>query len=423
VAFTLVVRGGVLALAPGSLASDPDGYRYLAENLLERGTYGYGQVPTAYRPPLYPLALAPCLLFGPATGAAIAALHLAMGLATVWLVYRLAARWGLGRWSPLAAGLVACDPILLVQSTQVMTETPAALLAVLSLLALTSSAERPTVLRGVLAGASVGLATLCRATFLAWALVVALVLPAFARRRTERLRLLASFAAAVAVVLAPWAVRNYVQFGRPILATTHGGYTLLLGNNPSFYRYLRSGAWGRVWDADAFNRAWRARATRSEPADELRNDRLAYAEALRTIRSQPALFVYSCAVRAGRLWAPLPHQVDPRETAAKRWARYLVGVWYLAELALSLIGIVAILRRDDLAVCEAGGPRQSWQSTWLWGILLAACFTGVHALYWSNLRMRAPLMPVVAMAAAAGAARIVSGASARKSISNSKLRS
>jgi len=414
IVFTLLVRGGVLALAPGSMARDPDGYRYLAENLLERGEYGYGHVPTAYRPPLYPLMLTPCVALGPMSNVAIAGLHLVLGLATVWLVYRLGLRWGLGRWSLPAAALVACDPILLVQSTQVMTETLAVLLAVLSLGALTSASERPAASRALIAGACVGLAVLCRSSFLPWALLVAILLPAVSRPRTERLRRFASFAVGVAVVLAPWAVRNQVHFGRPIPATTHGGFTLLLGNNPSFYDYLRSGAWGTVWDADDFNRAWEARATRSRPADELRNDRLAYAEALQTMRSRPGTFAYSCAVRVGRLWAPLPHQVDPYEGAARRGARYLVGVWYLGELILCLIAVYPLFPRERW--------RQPWQTTWFWGLSMVACFTVVHALYWSNMRMRAPLIPVVALGAAAGAAWILTGAGVRKSSDENGLR-
>jgi 4-amino-4-deoxy-L-arabinose transferase-like glycosyltransferase len=393
VALALAVRGGVLALKSDSLARDPDGYRYLAENLVTDGTFGYGRVPTAYRPPLYPLVLTPCVALGRLGNAAIAALHLAMGVATVLLVYRLGRRWGLGRWSLLAAALVACDPILLVQSTLVMTETLAALLAVVSLLALTAASERPSGLRAAAAGACLALAVLCRPTFLPWMGLAALVLPTFAPTWRARLGVFASFVLAAAAVLAPWTVRNQAYFGRPIFATTHGGYTLLLGNNPSFYAYLRSGTWGTVWDADAFNEAWRARAPRTRPADEIRNERLAYAEALENIRREPGMFAYACLVRAGRLWAPLAHQVDPAEGLGERWGRYLVGAWYVAQLAFALAGLIWLL---------GGRAETRFSSGWFWGLLLAVCFTGVHVFYWSNLRMRAPLVPVVALAAVAG---------------------
>ncbi len=409
----MAVRGGVVTLVPDSLRNDPDGYRYLAENLLRSGIFGYGQVPTAYRPPLYPLVLTPCVALGPLSTAAIAVLHAALGLATVWLVYRLGRRWGLGNYALLAAALVACDPILLIQSTQVMTETPAAFLAVASLLLLTSAAERPSAWRAMLAGGCLALTMLCRATFLPFLILAALTLPMFVQTWRKRLRLFGSFAAGAALVLGPWAVRNQIHFGRPIIATTHGGYTLLLGNNPSFYEYLRTGDWGTVWDADEFNRTWRAEATRTRPADELRNDRLAYARAWQTIRREPGTFVYSCTVRAGRLWAPLPHQVDARETSAGRCLRYLVGLWYLVELTLAAIGLVALSRGERRG--------ETWRATWLWGVLLAACFTAVHALYWTNVRMRAPLMPVVTLAAVAGAAWIAACIPGRKSLFKNDL--
>ncbi len=36
----------------------------------------------------------------------------------------------------------------------------------------------------------------------------------------------------VLVCVVPWAMRNQALLGKPIWATTHGGYTLLLANNP-----------------------------------------------------------------------------------------------------------------------------------------------------------------------------------------------
>ena len=119
-----------------------------------------------------------------------------------------------------------------------------------------------------------------------------------------------AFVLARLIVLSPWAIRNQLQFGRPIVTTTHGGYTLLLANNPEFYQWLRSGPWGSVWRADQFNADW----NRRKPADELQADRLAYAEAWQTIRREPGTFAYSCLVRLGRFWSPLPHQVTADET-------------------------------------------------------------------------------------------------------------
>ena len=81
------------------------------------------------------------------------------------------------------------------------------------------------------------------------------------------------------LVISPWVVRNLVVFNHPILMTTHGGYTLLLGNNSSFYEFLRNGEWGQTWDAtDAI-------PSRHVAANELEYDRQCYQKAWQTMRS------------------------------------------------------------------------------------------------------------------------------------------
>jgi len=391
--FALLIRGGMLLAMPGSLAGDPDGYRALAENLLQHGTYGYRETPTAYRPSLYPLLLAGCVAFDPGGRAAIGALHLAMGLATVWLTFLLGRRWAMSdRAAAAAAVLVACDPILLMHSTMVMTETAATLLAVAALMCLTLAGQEPSIRRSALAGAMLALAVLCRPGFIVWLAVAGLVLPFFAPSKRAKLIVFGSFFAAATVVLSPWGVRNESHFGQPLITTTHGGYTLLLGNNPSFYDYLRNGAWGSVWNANRFNQSWAV----SKPDDEISADRLAYDEALRNIAERPGMFCHACAVRIGRLWQFVPYRVVDREGPLRRLARWSVGVWYLAVLSLSAIGALSMF----------------WQRRspeWIWGLLLIGCLMAVHTVYWTNMRMRAPLMPVLALEAVAFTGRWTRG--------------
>ena len=328
-----------MLLVPDALSADPDSYRRLAENVLRYHCFGKGLTATAYRPPLYPLALAPCLALGGSGRVAIGVLHLVMGLATVWLVERLGRRWGLGNYAILAAVLVAADPILVRQSTLVMTETMAALLACLGLVALVRACERLTLRRAAAAGVSLGLGILCRPTFLVFSLLAVILLPFAAsgsgtkgagegsnsseanrwRLWRKRLPVPLAFLAATALVLAPWVIRNQRELGRPIIGTSHGGYTLLLGNNPQFYQYLRFGPWGRAWDAEEFFRDWSRRVKRAKPVDERAADKLAYEAAWETIRNQPGMFLYSCLVRAGRLWAPLPHQVGRKKASPAAW--------------------------------------------------------------------------------------------------------
>ncbi|NLE37942.1 MAG: phospholipid carrier-dependent glycosyltransferase [Pirellulaceae bacterium] len=411
--FALVVRVGVLFLLPGALADDPDGYRALARNLVAHGTLGEGDRPTAYRPPLYPLALVPSVAVGePRATWAIGALHVAMGLGTVALAWWIGRHCGLGRYAWVAGVLVACDPILLNQSALVMTETLAAMLVALALACLGRLAEQPGTLRAATAGAALGLCGLCRPELLLWAALCAAALWLYwhamqeqSRARQEadapahsltvgvrfglfgaRFWSTAAFVAAVAIVLLPWTIRNQIQFGRPIVATTHGGYTLLLANNPAFYDHLCKGEWGSIWDARELGPVWGGNARHADPVDELAADRRAYAEAWANIRREPGRFAYSCAMRVGRFWAPAPRQGSP----ALRWT---VGVWYLAVFFLAAVGAWRGWRGDFN------------HGIWLWGGLLAVSMTLVHAVYWSDPRMRGPLMIVVGFAAATAIAR------------------
>ena len=437
----LLIRGGVL-LTPHALQDDTDGYRRLAENVVTHGTLGTGQMPTAYRPPLYPLLLAPCVALGDYGRAAIGALHVLLGAATVGLVLLVGRWWGLGRrGAALAALLTACDPILLMWSTRVMTETLATFLAVAGLATLTWASRRPTGRRAALAGAMLAIGTLCRPTLLLWTIAAGVVFglrscllgrqlhcrpqpaslgcgsattaPTSPNSRgltapgriLDRLRLPLAFALGALLVLSPWAIRNQRQFGRPIVTTTHGGYTLMLANNPEFYQWLRDGRWGSVWRAEGFDADW----GRRRPPDELQADCLAYHEAWQTIGREPGTFAYASLVRLGRFWSPLPHQVVADETPLGRLSRWAVAVWYMAEFFFAAIGLF-IVESGEWRV-ESGPaltPPSAFRlppSTWLWGLLLVGCLMAAHAVYWTDMRMRAPVIPLVALAAAAGMCR------------------
>jgi 4-amino-4-deoxy-L-arabinose transferase-like glycosyltransferase len=409
----LTVRGRAMLSMVSSLENDPDSYLQVAAYLYDDHTFGLWQsefrlmMPTASRPPLYPLLLSPFEGVRQRLGSHIhiyGLLHVVLGVATVLGVWRLGQLWGLGASGSLvAAGLMTLDPILINQSVQIMTETLAALLAVLALLAITRSARECSLRRALLCGALLGLCVLCRPTFLVWLLGVAIVFPLACDGRRRLLRT-AALAVAAAAVLAPWAIRNQIVFGWPVIITSHGGRTLLLANNPEFYEYLRAAPWGSTWDAKEFNREWKLQQDLIETpiglaVDELEDDRRSYALAWQNIKREPAMFAYACLVRIGRLWAILPHPTSPDESASHRGLRYAVAIWYLGELVLAATGLWFLGRRLT-------------RPPWLWGLLLLISFTAVHAFYWTDLRMRAPLESVVVLLAAQGVVVLASRRSA-----------
>ncbi|KAA5542201.1 glycosyltransferase family 39 protein [Roseiconus nitratireducens] len=419
VAVTVVVRVSIMWVTADRFTADPDAYLGLAQTLADHGVFGLLSAegrpqPTAFRPPLYPAVLAFCLAVPWSARTAITVLHLLLAVLTSILVFLTgrrmaspiqapASRFNASAAGGLAAVLIALDPILVRQSTEIMTETLAATLSIAVLWAWGGwiDAERPA-RRLVLAGALGGLmalAYLCRPTFLVWAaLVCAAMLWIGARRRDLTSAMVA--AAIVAIVVGGWTFRNWRAVGHPVWATTHGGYTLLLANNESFYQYLQQGRFGTAWDATSFLRAydhryegdprtesfwqrnWKGKPIIDPAITEHQDDRLAYEAAVATIRRHPGLFCWSMVVRVGRLWSPFPHGVASRSRVAV-WA---VGGFYVVVYALMLWA--AWRHRWSLLQ-----PR--WWAVWA----LVLALTAVHAVYWSNLRMRAPAMPALVILA------------------------
>ncbi len=261
-----VVVLGVLIRATAILQGrgafdDPDNYLPLARSLAAGDGFVLKGRPTAYRPPLYPMLLAPSIaIAGGNLTWGIALLHLGLGAGTVWLTGSAARSWGLSlSRSRFAALVTACDPVLVWQSRSVMTETPTAFLLAAALAALGVRGR----LGLVLGGLGLGLSALCRPSMLAGAALS--ILAAFVVKPGDRAaRLLRGglLATTIVVVLTPWMIRNLLVFGEPVWTTTHGGYTMALANNPVYYDDILRGPPGRVWTGhdqwlwwDSVNRA------------------------------------------------------------------------------------------------------------------------------------------------------------------------
>ena len=101
--------------------------------------------------------------------------------------------------------------------------------------------------------------------------------------------------------------------------------------------------------------------------------------AISEMRNDPISAALACFYRIGQLWSPLPHKLTADESSSRRLLRYATCAWYCGVYSLVAIGVWRL--RGRLV-----------RPPWLFGLLLCLAFTGVHTFYWTNLRMRAPLM-------------------------------
>jgi hypothetical protein len=360
---------------------DPDNYLRLAQTLAEGRGFVWDGRPTAYRPPLYPLVLAPLVAAfggsGPRLGWAIAVLHAALGAATVGLTARAAQRWGLAPGRVLGAALVvALDPVLVAQSRMVMTETLTAVLLAAGLVAL----ALPGLPGAALGGLALGLSGLCRPSTLPGAgLISGVAMVAGPGSLARRLGRAAVLVLATLGVLAPWALRNARALGEPVWTTTHGGYTLALANNSTYYAEVLDGPPGAVWTGANQQRWFDAVGPTVAGLSEPAADRRLRDGALRLVRERPRDFARATAARLVRFWS-----VVPAGAVYPAWLQGLVAVW---TVPLWVALVVGLSRRETWRWPRIGAP------------LMLAGLTAVHAVYWTDMRMRAPLVPAIALIA------------------------
>lgn len=327
----------------------------------------------------------------------------------------------------ITAILVAMDPLLMRQSCLVMTETIATMLCMLTVyvwvrnpfwdingieIGAPLSVTRRCV-AGAMLGVILGISILCRPAGLVWygLIVTGMIAFSFRRKRIDgalrvdgasngesetqtitntttrpvlqQLFVAGAVALAGLLALAPWIIRNQNAFHRPIATTTHGGYTLLLANNDILYDHFETSS-SRDWAEDEFHQYWRNEKAQHSDATEVEMDRIANSLAIATIEARPAVFARACFIRLGWFWAlwPADRQAGPTQ-------QLLIGLWNGCIYAMAIAGCGLMIL----------GPKRRLESIYLlmpcFALIVSLC--GIHAVYWSNMRMRAPCVPILAL--------------------------
>ena len=389
-----IVRLAIGWSMSGSLDSDPDAYATLAKTWAQTGTYGLIDQagvahPTAYRPAMYPWILS-WFILSTNWKTWIILLHACLGAMTAYWTFAVGHRLRLSKFiSLLAMSFVLFDPILLRQSTLVMTETLATWFAMgiwwTYLLGVSTSRTRGGawfVTFWSVLGVLLGFACLSRPTSLMWAVLWSGV------ELKRNVRGGALLMLGCVLVLTPWWYRNAQVFHEGVWTTTHGGYTLLLANNPVLLNHWQHSA-SREWDEEAFHTWWQERSEGVQ--GELQRDRLANSLAMKSIEANPLGFIYGIGIRQLWFWAWWPS-----ERQAGLGLRWLIGFWYSAVTCAVIYGCWSLGKRWDRRVFGSA----LWN--WMPALSMAFSLCAIHSVYWSNMRMRSPLIPLVSLLAAYG---------------------
>ncbi|MDO5582172.1 MAG: phospholipid carrier-dependent glycosyltransferase [Planctomycetia bacterium] len=379
---------------------------------------------------------------------AIALFHWILGLLSVLCVWETAKNLRMSRSAALFAGfLVAVDPILLQQSRLVMTETLAAFFASAILLLTVRFYTRRRRLTDLFflffLGIILGIASLCRPAFLGFAVMIAfflLILKKPPKDVAEQQKIdqkifevpepqiaetireqkpekksqhcmsfhpvyLIAFLAGLAIFPGLWTQRNYQEFKQIIPTTTHAGYTFLLANNALIYDHNQKvRPWETFWNAEEFHKWWKEKLTQTASEQgiqpdskemELLQDRLAKQEGINIARKRPKDFMRAMGIRIGNLWQCLPYRTDLEkpETDMVKYGRYSIGIFYAIEILFMILGYHLVLFRKREAHLPCG-------TLWIWVFLLILSVQIPHLFFWTNMRMRAPLVVAIALFAA-----------------------
>lgn len=367
----------VLALSlPPDRIPWPDGSQYaeIARSLLDGNGYGL----RALRPPGYPTFMAAVWAL---TGPSLPVLRIVealIGTGSVALIGVLGARWFGRPAGTVAMMLAALHPVLaFLPGTQYSENLLVFVLLLVWGLWFGALADpRAGLGRWIAGGALAGYALLVRPTVVLLLVgfgIAAAVALARARRRWLAPAL--AVAAVIAAVLAPWIVRNHRVHDHWFFVATGGGRALWLGHND-----FTTGRGGSIAIPDSALAAELAALP-----DQVAMDAHLGARARDWMREHPRRTVELYFVRLGSLFALYP-ETYTRTPFLEQAARLAQGLVTIVVYAGALLGWFAL----------RGSP--------LRGPMLATIlvYSLVHALFFSVLRYRMVVEPLLLWAAGAG---------------------
>ena len=392
IGFALVSRLTWVALSEWQPTPDDDAFRYdFAARALTDGQ-GYIHLdgtPTAFWPPGYSLLLAGAYrVFG--NGIEVAQLvNVALGTATVALVYLIGRRALGARPALVGAAIVAAFPSLIFFTAVTLSEVAFTFFALLGVYLLILEAHpdrRRNLVLLLAAGLTLGFASLVRGQAL---LLPIVAIPFWLRSGFGWPHIgnkLVALALAMGLIVAPWSIRNVIEMDAPVLISTNVGVNFWIGHHESATGdFGPSGGDELVFSHPELNSVEREVQINTDgfrkglvfainnPSDEL------------TLPFKKLFWLYYND-EEGLKWNE-GHGGQPFLNSGVRESLLaLSNVYYFSVLALFLLSIPLWFSRSY--------PGRLLLAS------LVAYWTLIHLVFFGDPRFHAPIMPVVALLAA-----------------------
>lgn len=308
-------------------------------------------------------------------------------------VYFLGTRFG-GPWmGAVAVGLLALHGEFLRGTVEIYNTAIAACVLVLAALAAVRYLERSTPRRLTVLGLTLGFAILACpiAKYFGYGMAIALIVHHWGEPRAAMLRPLAMVALA-ALVLAPWAIRNYVTFGEWVPVRNGSGQIAWVGTVGIASTFMPQVA------ESTLAPPWRSSGPREAVRDLTRdrNKRIALSnyQVDAWVATPPPGYEHMNEAQRDKLYLKRTkefiraHPLVAAELGIAKFGVYLMKfrIYGLALMALALLGAVLAIR-----------DRRSWPLS-LAALSYSAPFVLVIAYY---DRYRIPIEPVLAVLATA----------------------
>lgn len=332
--------------------------------------------------------------------------QLVLGAFSCLLLYRAMSRWFSARVGLVAAMMLALYPPAIFFDLLIQKTSLGMFLVVALLGAMTLWRERTTVTRAMLCGLLTGLLIHVQQTLLLAAPIVPAFLwfgrrapqtPQVPPRRVGNAAFGIAGAAAIALVLAPWVIRNRVVIGEWVLTTPNLGQNFAMGNDPSgrgTYQSLRLGRGSGEYEQREWTRAAERALGRSLSPSEVSD--YYFDQAVERIRENPdgwaKLLGRKALMTLGAAeWMDAEdYYVYTEHSSVLRWLDWFFHFGVL--LPLATIGVFLTIHR----------VRELWPLH-LW--VLATAVTLVAFVVFG--RYRFPMIPVLIGFAAVGVLQLI----------------